>query len=62
MRSDEELMRAGLIKVELWLTPMQTRVVNAVVQAMREHAEQGHMPNEIQALRAVMNLDKKSPT
>jgi hypothetical protein len=58
MPSEEELISSGLIKAELWLTPMQARVVQAVVAAMRQHAAEGHMPNELQALRAMLAMNK----
>lgn len=54
MKTDEEKIKAGLIKAELWLTPLQARVVMAVVEAMRQHAAEGHMENELRTLEKVL--------
>ena len=60
MDTDEDKIRAGLIKAELWVTPLQARVIQAVLDAMTTHHLEGHMLKELQVLSR-MFPDENTP-
>jgi hypothetical protein len=57
--TDEDKIKAGLIKAELWMTPMEVRVVRSVLAALRAHAEGGHLQSELELHKRLSEPPKK---